>query len=103
MIGKPVAHWRLGIVLLALAWLSAMVSSLIARTGGPTVQSPASGGVIVEALWANHIPPAYAQAVRGAQVPAKQSDVDVQRKSTGCLSCHTPDSNSMHSADRPIG
>src|SRR4051794_16839152 len=36
-------------------------------------------------------------------VPSGQTDEDVARKSAGCLTCHTPDSRTMHVSKAEIG
>src|SRR4051812_31206504 len=42
-------------------------------------------------------------AQQGGGVPNAQSDEEVARKSSGCLTCHLPDSKTMHASKTQIG
>src|SRR5262245_21285069 len=71
------ATWRLGAVLLAIGWLLVAGTPLVARSAAARPSAP--------------------------QVPRQQSDADAARKSAGCLTCHKPDSPSMHTKAKAIG
>jgi hypothetical protein len=93
------ASVRLAALLFAIGWLPVLGPSLLAR------------GAAVPAAVAGHGPvsvglvPAHAAAApqSAPQVPRQQSDADVARKSAGCLTCHKPDSPSMHTKAKAIG
>src|SRR5438105_6181098 len=72
------SSWRVGLVLVALGWLPVAATALVAGAGAaPQTSAP--------------------------QVPRQQPDGEVARKSAGCLSCHKPDSPSMHTTAKAIG
>src|SRR4051794_40553879 len=86
------ASWRLAAILFAIGWLPVLGTSLVARSAVAVRAVPGHGPVSVGLV------PAHAAAARQSapQVPRQQSDADVARKSAGCLTCHKPDSPSMH-------
>src|SRR5260370_18462524 len=91
--------WRLGLMLLALGWLPVAGTSRVAAAGAVPVDAAIGHKAIGVGLW-----PAHAAAPPTApQVPRQQSDAAVARKSAGCLTCHKPDSPSMHTKAKAIG
>ena len=90
--------WQLGLTLLALGWLPIAGTSMLAGGAAAHVAAPGHGSSAV-GLW-----PAHSAAPPTApQVPKQQTDAEVARKSAGCLTCHKPDSPSMHTRAKAIG
>src|SRR5258705_13822990 len=91
--------WRIGALLIAVGWLPVAGTSLLAGASTARVDATIGHKAIGVGLW-----PAHAAAPPTApQVPRQQSDADVARKSAGCLTCHKPDSPSMHTKAKAIG
>src|SRR4030081_1797560 len=91
--------WRLGALLIATGWLPVAGTSLRAGASAARVDAAIGHKAIGVGLW-----PAHAAAPPPApQVPRQQSDADVPRKSAGCLTCHKPDSPSMHTKAKALG
>src|SRR5258708_640245 len=96
---RPWSSLRIGLLIVALGWLPVAGASLVARASAARVDVAIGHTAIGVGLW-----PAHAAAPPAApQVPRQQSDADVARKSAGCLTCHKPDSPSMHTKAKAIG
>jgi hypothetical protein len=96
---RPLSFWRLAAVLVGLGWVPIAATSLLAGGTAARVEAAVGHGPGRVGLW-----PAHAAAPPTApQVPRQQSDADVARKSAGCLTCHKPDSPSMHTKAKAIG
>src|SRR5712691_7503893 len=93
------SSWRIGFLIVAIGWLPVAGTSLRAGASAARVDAAIGHKAIGVGLW-----PAHAAAPPTApQVPRQQSDADVARKSAGCLTCHKPDSPSMHTKAKAIG
>src|SRR5690349_2110626 len=92
------ASLRLAGILVAVGWVPVIGPSLLARGAAVPVSVAGHGPVSVGLV------PAHAAAApqSAPQVPRQQSDADVARKSAGCLTCHKPDSPSMHTKAKAI-
>ena len=91
-------RWMLAAAIMGLGWLPLVGTSVLAGTS--VIERPSGSGPMARILWAGHL---AQRPLRSPAAPPRQTDQEVALKSAGCLTCHTPDSASMHASSRPIG
>jgi len=74
------------------------MTSRISRFALPAIVLGSLWWMAIGAVWL-----AEAQTPAQGGVPTGQSQEEMRRKSQGCLSCHTPDSATMHASSARIG
>jgi hypothetical protein len=96
MLKRLASSLRVGALLAAIAWIpvsTALLAGTSAVPAGAILAGPSTAGV---GLWSSHAETPRQSRTSAPQVPRQQSDADAAKKSAGCLTCHKPDSPSMH-------